>query len=320
MKYICLFLTILILCCCSAPKKGTGALPADHVEDTLLAIPEITTENDANENGNPNPYTFEFSRGTYYNMNDLTYFLEDTSIKSLRFYRGTFSDLSPLAELTELEELEITGNRYITNISPIDSLLNLKKLTLHNEAYGGNIEAISSLVNLRYLYLFYKDIYYRELLPLQKLEVLRLTNNSPADLDVTYIAQLHSLKELVISPSYRDTSLMNIEQLGSLVNLEKISIHNLIETDISWITSLQELKEVFFHNTTIKDINPLLELPNLITVNLYQSVVNDITPLLESKSIKSIHDPYIEDGVDALELIHLFGERGIDFFPFTSDR
>jgi hypothetical protein len=48
--------------------------------------------------------------------------------------------------------------------------------------------------------------------------------------------------------------------------------------------------------------------------------VTDITPLLESKSIKSISGPYVEEYDVESELIRLFRERGIDFFPFTSDR
>jgi hypothetical protein len=75
-------------------------------------------------------------------MNDLTYFLSDTSIKSLRLYKRTFHDLSPLTELTELEELEISSNRHITDISPIGALVNLKKLWLTNSVREEGIEAL----------------------------------------------------------------------------------------------------------------------------------------------------------------------------------
>jgi Leucine-rich repeat (LRR) protein len=309
MKYIYSFLAVLILCCCSAHKKGTQPR-SGHDGDTLLILSETASENDVN----PNLYTFEFVNGTYWDMNDLTYFLADTSIKSLRLYDGTFSDLRPLAELTGLEELEISSNRYITDISPIGSLVNLKKLTLFNETYKGSIEAISSLVNMEELFLVYRSRYYRELLPLQKLEKLILSSYG---VDFTYIAQLYSLKKL----SIHGGGAANIEQLKNLVNLEEFFIDCVDNFDISWITHLKKLKDVGFLECTINDISPLLELPNLVSVDLWSSTVNDITPLLESTSIKSISGLIVENHVPTrIPLIRTFEERGIEFTFYYSDR
>jgi Leucine-rich repeat (LRR) protein len=313
MKYIYAFLTVLILISCNTPKKDTEALPPEHVEDTPLTIPEAVPENITDKNDNTNRYTFRFSNGTYWDINDLTYFLSDTSIKSLRLYRGAFSDIGPLSELTELEELEITSNNYIIDISPISQLVNLKKLTFFNETYRGSIEALAALVNLEYLVLHYNDRYYKEIVHLQWLESLEISNTSEEGLDVSYIAQLHSLKKLEIRKSGALEGIINIERLKKLVNLEILSISPCNNIDISWITHLQKLRELELEWCTIDDISPLLGLPNLVSVNLSNSEVKDITPLLESKSIKTVSGP--TEG-----LFYLFWERGIQYTGPYNDR
>jgi Leucine-rich repeat (LRR) protein len=194
----------------------------------------------------------------------------------------------------------------------------LKKLILHNYAREESIEALSSLVNLENLILYHNDRYYRELVPLQRLEVLNLTNAIMKELDVTYIAQIPSLKELTINGGGNPEGILNIEQLKNLVNLEKLSISSSDNRDISWITHLQKLKKLEMQRCTIGDIRPLLELPNLVSVRLYQMEVKDITPLLESRSIKSIDGLIIRE--ENYEIPRLFRERGIQFSPYHSDR
>jgi internalin A len=272
------------------------------------------------ENNKANQYSFKFADGTYWNMNDLTYFLTDTSIKSLDLYRGTFSDLSPLTELTVLEELSIESNDYVTDISPIGSLVNLKKLKLSNEGYRGSIEAISSLVNLRNLNLHYNDRCYKELVPLQQLEELTLSNAPMVVFDATYIAQLSSLKMFAYTGGGDPEGIINIEQLRNLVNLEELYISSNNNLDLSWITRLQKLEKLATSRCTIDNISPLLELPNLVNVDFTKTEVKDITPLLKSRSIKNILIAYPPNEINDDKLYRLFEERGIEFTVYYHDR
>jgi hypothetical protein len=313
-KIACFSLIILFfLCSCINEKNKPNPISANPKE-------EISQDNITRIDNNDitNQYTFRYSNGVYYDMNDLTYFLADTSIKSLDLYSGTYYDLSPLAELRDLEELSIEANGYITDISPIGSLVNLKRLTLfnlHNMITIGNINALSSLVNLKYLKLLYKDSYYKELLPMIRLEVLKLENYFPQELNVTYIAQLRSLKELEINLGSPD--LINIDELRNLVNLERLTIDSPINIDLSWLPHLQKLTGLELRRCTVNDISPLLELPNLVEVTMDYTEVRDITPLLESKSIKIISGPIVENDDGFYDL---FWERGIEYYPHISDR
>jgi len=120
-------------------------------------------------------------------------------------------------------------------------------------------------------------------------------------------------------------NLMNIDRLGDLVNLKRLSILRRDIRDISWMANLQNLQELSLHKTTVDDISPLAELPNLVSVGLYSVTVRDLTPLLESKSIKIIYQSF-EEYYDSdkhghlLELGRQFSERGIEYSRGYSDR
>ena len=231
-------------------------------------------------------------------------------------YEAKFSDLSSISLLSELEELDITSGRNISDISPLGSLSTLKKLSLINIDNDNieSIEVLSHLTNLEHLEIWYDDKYYRELLPLQNLAVLKITLLYQKDFDLHYIAKLHSLKEFELHFSFLNPNLFNVDQLQNLTNIERLSIRFANTLDISWISNLQKLKELELQGSTILDITPLLLLPELTDVNLLRTTVKDITPLLESTTIKSIFGPIVENGG---ELMRLFSERGINFQPYS---
>jgi len=275
----------------------------------------------------PLPFSRHWANGTFVDVNDLSSllaYIDDTSIRSLKLYSGTYTDLSPLAILTEIEELEIGGNYNLIDISPLRSLTSLKSLQLLNNNFAESLAPLSALVNLRYLELWHRDRDYRELLPLQQLETLKLANGYLQEFDLTYIAQLYSLKELDIT--FQAENPVNIDRLGDLVNLERLSIFGSNTTmDISWMANLKNLQGLRLHKTTVDDISPLAELPNLVSIGLYSVTVRDFTPLLESKSIKVITHRF-EEYEDSDKHHHLselfaqFKERGIEYHLLFSDR
>ena len=315
MRYVFLLIVCTIFYSCFGSNKDAAALPANVERRYTMPLPFSSHRESDN---------------TFYDVKDLSAllsYLDDTSIKSLRLYRGTYTDLSPLAILTELEELSIVANDNLIDLSPLRSLTSLKSLQLLNDNFAESLEPLSALVNLRYLKLWHRDRDYRELLPLQQLETLKLSNLLPTqNLDLTYIAQLYSLKELDISVSFRNM-LVNIDRLGDLVNLEQLTLLGVDPMDISWMANLQNLQELTLRSTTIDDISPLAELPNLVSVNLEYVTVQDIAPLLESGSIKSIHQHFGQFYSDRdkdyqlmKELSPQFEERGIDHSYYFDDR
>ena len=97
MKYfITFFFSIFALCSCACSEKH----PASQAE-TAESMPQeqASSKIEAGQDGNQSRFTFIYDGTTYFDLNDLDYFLADKSIQTLRISGGTFTDLSPLAEL-----------------------------------------------------------------------------------------------------------------------------------------------------------------------------------------------------------------------------
>jgi len=324
-KYISIILIIAFTSSCSNKGKEPNSLPVVPIDNNNSGISEsfidssimIEATGDKSDAVNKkNKYTKDYF-GTYFNVDDLSFLLDDTSIKSLNLSGGTFFDLSVLTAFKGLEELKITSNTYITDISPLSSLENLKKLELFNIDNLESIKPLSSLINLQYLRLSYSDNYFRELVPLQCLEVLDLTalGIMSEEHNITYIAQLQSLKELCLNTGV----IINGEHLSKLVNLERLYFSG-YEFKLSWIISLKNIKELIINcRSPINDVSPLLELPNLTKVNFCWTKIKDIRPLLQSKSLKKVTITIFEDDTFS-DVYSLFEEKGIELQSFNSGR
>jgi Leucine-rich repeat (LRR) protein len=305
-KHICIFLTILILCSCTNNKKDDGNLSANAVGtanyDTAPSNSEkISAIND--NDGTTDPFEF------------------DKDSERLRLlFNDSITDISPLSSFKKLKELKLEGLDNLTDISPLGTLTNLEKLDITACENIKNTEPLSSLVNLKYLRLDHMGGHFKELIPLEKLEVLILYCYDQGA-DVSPIGQLHNLKELNIWNGFDyppEKNVINLDKLKNLVNLEKLTIYYVNNIDLSWIPDLKNLQELIIYYCTVDDVNPLLELPNLTRVDFNHTKVKDIAPLAESKSIKVISSPILENKFSGL--YDLFREKGIKYVPYTEDR
>jgi Leucine-rich repeat (LRR) protein len=288
MKKVNLLLVVLLICSCVNHKEKTENLIVSAVNDITAKVPDNTDETIA-----PFYEWFQEETGTYFGLNDLSYFLWDSSITSISLCYGTFSDLTPLTKLPNLEELSIMENWYLTDISPLSSLVNLKSLYLFISP-GRN---------------------YAELLPLKHLESLGLAYVH----DVTNIAQLQSLKTLQIGGFERSGEELNINRLENLVNLEDLTLDRIQALDLSWIQSLRKLKVLWLRDDTINDITPLAALPNLEKIYIASCTIEDITPLLKSKSIKQIRVDNGRGNVGMDDLPERFNAQGIHYECYFGD-
>jgi Leucine-rich repeat (LRR) protein len=313
-KLIYLFITVAIsgICSCIESNRDVRPILSENENPVLSSMPF----NEGAVEADRKTVTPRFIRGrtyTFYNLENLSCLADYTSVQSLDLTLGSYTDIGPLSMFQCLEELEIFNNYNITDISPLGTLTNLKKLTFIGCPNIQSIECLSSLADLKYLRLSYTDQYFKELVALQQLEILDLDAGALPELDVSFIAQLISLKELYLEAVYRDGVKTNIEELKNLVNLERLSISTTLPESVylSWITDLKKLEFFEVVNNTLDDVSPLLKIPNLVEVSFYCSKVNDLSPLLESKTIKTIWAPL--EYPDELRI--LFGEQGIALRP-----
>jgi internalin A len=261
------------------------------------------------------------SDDTYWDVKDLTYFLNNPFITVLKIQSGSFSNLTPLANLTQLEELEILNNVCISSIEPLAKLQNLKKLNLSGCKNIVGIQPLANLFNLNELDIssYDHETICAELAHLKALKVLWISIGKITSL--THISQLDSLEEIVLDVSYiHDDSIATLQNLKNLKNLELYGVRYIdIVTDynrkkiyLEWIKQLSKLEYLRLEGFEISDVQPLLDIPCITTINLDRCVVGDLIPLVNSKSIKNIVTPigYDRYGKDK-EINELFLINGI---------
>jgi len=129
---------------------------------------------------------------------------------------GLITDLSPLANLTNLQVLHL-GNNQITDLSPLANLTNLQILHLSNN----QITDLSPLANLT------------------NLQVLYLSNNQITD--ITPLANLTNLGGPYGVLGLDNNLINDISPLENLTNLQWLQLDNNLITDLSPLYKLENL-------------------------------------------------------------------------------
>ncbi len=144
-------------------------------------------------------------------------------------------NLTPLASLTNLENLHFAGN-VITNLTPLASLKKLRVLILHDigfSGYGSDIAAQYS-----------------------------------RNIDLTPLSNLTDLQELHIDAT---PNLENLSSLSLLINLKLLALNENEIKDISFLSSLANLEELYLVGNKIENLSPLSNLINLQKIYIFHN-------------------------------------------------
>ena len=167
---------------------------------------------------------------------------------------SNISDISALANLTNLQTLDLSGNG-ISDISALKSLTNLQTLNLSSN----NISDISALGNLT------------------NLQTLNLSGNKIIS-DISALKSLTNLQTLDLSGN----NISDISALESLTNLQTLNLSGNNISDISALeslTNLKTLKTLHLSSNKISDISALANLTNLQTLYLSNNNIRDVSLL-----------------------------------------
>ncbi len=165
---------------------------------------------------------------------DLPYAWQSMFRDAISTFSNTF-DYRMLKEISELESLDISGNRYISDLSPLGRLDNLKNLNISRTS-------VRSLTPIRNL---------------TKLEVLECSGTNITSLEP--LKYMINLRELIVD----GTSIANLEPAGNFIKLEKLYCDNTPLSDLSAIQTLDNLKVLNCASTLITDLSPISGLVNL---------------------------------------------------------
>ena len=167
------------------------------------------------------------------------------------------NSIAPLSALTELETLDLSYSRNLSDISPL-----------------------AGLKHLKHLHLFRSKV--ADLAPLQSLGHLNtLGLERVAATDFSALSALSQLEHLNLT----DTQITDLSVLEGLSNLKSLSLWNTGITDLSPLAGLTQLETLDLWNTRVSDVMPLVGLPRLTHLNLSHTDVKDLGALADSQTL-----------------------------------
>ena len=259
---------------------GTPIAPAEMVTLTRLEARNANISDLTGLEGATNLKSLrlegeEVAAGTWNNSNsvsDLSPLAGLTRLEELDLWKNSVSDISPVANLTHLIHLGLGGNS-ISDISALAGLTNIKSLFLD----GNNITDISSvtgLTNLTRLGLDNNPISdISALAGLTNLTWIRLQRNRISD--ISPVAGLTNLTWLRLGGN----SISDIAPVTGLTNLKVLSLWANSISDILPAASLTDLTDLNLSGNSISDISPVAGLPNLTWLHLQSNSISDISPV-----------------------------------------
>lgn len=223
----------------------------------------------------------------YTDLSPLEYF---TNLESLTIWgNGVVNDLSFLQNCHQLKDLILWECNSVNDINGLSYLDNLETLTMHFDVY--DISALSSLVNLKSLTITSSGL--EDITPISNLvnlESLKIDANNPYSNtswsgltklttveayceDIDFLEGATNIKELILT----GVNLDDISVVGTLVNLEKLTLENCIYLqDISALSELSNLKELSITGlSSIENISVIGTLSNLKELKISCEKINN---------------------------------------------
>ena len=164
-----------------------------------------------------------------------------------------FTDISPLSEFKNLEELRLVGNK-LKNMTALTDLTNLRRLQLD----GQSISDLSPLSGMIYMdYLSLKNSKISKLEPLATMSEIRALDLSGNKIkDLSWLSQFTGLEGLYLA----DNQISDLTPLAGLTQLQSLFLnHNKIK-DITALAGMTQLRELMLSGNKIKDYGPVTEI------------------------------------------------------------
>lgn len=187
-----------------------------------------------------------------------------TKLKKLDAKQTRASDITPLRNLINLEELNLFYSNNIVDLEPLRGLVNLQKLYLDTGDSVGKLRDISPLTSLI------------------NLKELTLSGNKISDLSP--LSNLRKLTYLTLNSN----KISDVRPLGNLINLQHLTLGNNEISDVKPLSNLSNLRILALDGTKIVDVEPLSRLSKLTHLNLSYNRIIDVKPLGNLSELKEL--------------------------------
>ncbi len=228
-------------------------------------------------------------------FSDLTPLKNLFELQQLDIFNTQVTDLTPLKDLKKLQHLEVAFG--VSDLLPLKELKDLRHLSIFNTQIS-NLTPLKGLTQLRLLriektkvsdltplkelkelqYFWGSENMVKDLLPIKNLTQLEYIDVSSTEVsDLTPLKELTQLQQLYI----RNTEVSDLTPLKDLTQLQQLYISNNEVSDLTPLKNLTHLQQLDISNTEVNDLTPLKELTQLQQLGLSSTKVNDLTPLKE---------------------------------------
>lgn len=195
--------------------------------------------------------------------------------------RNSIPDFSQISNFKHLREIEIR-DELMHSLRGVDQLTKLQRLTLVSVKTLKNLNDVHDLPNLETLeadFSLVEDISGIKNLPSLK----RFSCDNCKIKNIKSLSDLKGLKELVVG-----TSVVDIDEIGGLSNLDRLEISGDNLKDISAMENLLKLRTVVILDSKIKTFPNIDNLSELEKFRILESRIESIPSLEGMKKLKSL--------------------------------
>jgi len=214
---------------------------------------------------------------TLYGLDSLEYLRGMQNLEELNVNFGwNLSNAAPLGDLNSLRTLRINESRTmnpVENMDAIGGLTNLRQLDLSGNTLWFNWDFIYRLTQLEKLNISNNTVV-GDFAGIRNLSALRVLHMDRVRLVPSF---QWSGSGGMISVSYPEPTPADQfgDSLAALSLLEELSISGNRVQNISFVSEMQNLRYLYFENNYVTDISPLADLPNLTHVDLRRNAVTN---------------------------------------------
>ena len=241
--------------------------------------------------------------------------MQELNIWVLNLSGAMISDISPLANFTDLQSLDLEVTQ-VSDLSPIENLTRLRSCNL-TETPVSDLSPLANLPALQSLNLAYTQV--SDLSPMRNLAELRSLNLMGTSVsDLSPLVGLPALQSLAMF----DMEIMNFEVVKKFRDLESLELGNVRGADIGLLAGLSKLQSLVLIGLELSDLVQLSNLPALEKLDLVGSGISDITSLANLTTLRSLgcFETQLSDlsplaKLPNLEMLHLEAPSVSDISP-----